>query len=693
MSPPPGPMVVPQVMEYNGTADGIVDHNHDDPGQEIVKPGMIPEAKNLYRGKLDYETGEKPWVDTYPDDLEEPPENDKTAQYALLIRNTKSHDGRRKLRIHSVIVQSPLLRHALGVVLRNYPGVTTTLDRLTFAPPFKPLVHRWANLLAAVRDETDPTTKSHLDLFHRIMQEELKDDLKARDDYILNNVITWDTCWMIFEPGTIVYFESGNGTGALRLQDSSYTSTSSGEVFYLTCDMVDWDGEKFGLAKRTIGIWPYEGTTAITDLDAFPLRYREKAAQIKQELIEKGRIFESLSGYHYKHYKGVAEGKGLWGKVKFNVCSSSSIPSTQVIQRAHAQQVDSRVIIDTYAWNRFNPNDEVSLRTLTDCRPSQPDQDDENDNQESNPDEDEADGEENLDEEEDVLTEDQLLLCNTKVKGYSLKNKKWMTFSVDSVSDVKWNNTAFERLVLPKDHKELILALIESQIANKETFDDVISGKGESSHSEDAINPESGLSSSEVETALSNVLEMCTKWNAVLLIDEADVFLEQRSAHDLERNKLVSIFLRILEYYEGILFLTTNRVENIDAAFQSRIHISMEYDALSPQSRHHIWSNFLFSLPAAAGAGKTNRTHGSFSDADLDRLARFPMNGREIKNVLKTAQLLAGKKGEVLGVEHVESVLAVEKRFGGGFVVGGEKGGMSEDVDVEGLEQAFNGFH
>lgn len=49
-----------------------------------------------------------------------------------------------------------------------------------------------------------------------------------------------------------------------------------------------------------------------------------------------------------------------------------------------------------------------------------------------------------------------------------------------------------------------------------------------------------GLDSSSVESSLSNVLEMSTKWNAILLLDEADVFLEQRSAHDLERNKLVS---------------------------------------------------------------------------------------------------------------------------------------------------------
>jgi len=55
-----------------------------------------------------------------------------------------------------------------------------------------------------------------------------------------------------------------------------------------------------------------------------------------------------------------------------------------------------------------------------------------------------------------------------------------------------------------------------------------------------------------------NILERNNRWDAVLLLDEADVFLEARSAHDLERYKLVSIFLRLLEYYEGILFLTTS---------------------------------------------------------------------------------------------------------------------------------------
>ncbi|KAL8692933.1 MAG: hypothetical protein Q9218_002135 [Villophora microphyllina] len=643
-----------QLVECNGTPAEPSNGVSDGVEQASIKRGMISNVKNLYPGKAD-ESGRSTWVETYPTDLEDPVENDQTARYALLVRNIKSYDGRKKLEIHSIVVQSPLLKKALGVILAGYPGITTSLDRLTFKPPFKPFVHRWAELVSALQDEDDPVTKSHLELFHRTLEQELRDDLQARDDYLLHKVITFDTCWMIFEPGTIVYVEDSDRKYALRLTEGSYLNAGSGTAFGLTCEKVDWDGEDFGLAHQSIYIYPFGGTCAITELEAYPLQYHDSLAQVKQELIKNGELFESLSGYQYKHYKGVAVAKGMWGQVKYNV--------------------DSRIIIDTYAWNRFNPNAEVSLRTLTDCRPSRP-WPDYDDQEPTDP-----KGEGEKEQEEDALTSDQLLLCNTTVKGYSLKNKKWMTFAVDRVCDIKWNDTAFERLVLPEDHKELILALIESQIANKETFDDVIQGKGKGmimllsgppgvgktltaeSVAENIHAPlymmsagDLGLTSSEVESSLQNVLEMCTKWNAVLLIDEADVFLEARSAHDLERNKLVSIFLRMLEYYEGILFLTTNRVDNIDAAFQSRIHISMEYNELSVSSRHHVWCNFL-------SAGGT-KTHG-FSNTELDKLADYQMNGREIKNVLKTAQLLAGRKKEALAVSHVESVLAIEKRHVG----------------------------
>ena len=148
------------------------------------------------------------------------------------------------------------------------------------------------------------------------------------------------------------------------------------------------------------------------------------------------------------------------------------------------QQVDSRIIVDTYAWNRFNPNRQVSLSALTQLLQQDTCDD------ESSEDEYSDYGDESLDDlladgahqpgqpKSQTLTNDQLLLCSATLKGYSLKNKKWLTFSINSVAEIKWNDSAFESLVLPNDQKELVLALTESQVANKDSFDDVIQGKG-----------------------------------------------------------------------------------------------------------------------------------------------------------------------------------------------------------------------
>ncbi|KAG1880221.1 hypothetical protein C8R48DRAFT_588372, partial [Suillus tomentosus] len=61
----------------------------------------------------------------------------------------------------------------------------------------------------------------------------------------------------------------------------------------------------------------------------------------------------------------------------------------------------------------------------------------------------------------------------------------------------------------------------------------------------------------ELETKLGDVLKLATTWDAVLLIDEADVFLEQRSLHELERNVSFLLLFGVLEYHRGVLFLTT----------------------------------------------------------------------------------------------------------------------------------------
>ena len=162
-----------------------------------------------------------------------------------------------------------------------------------------------------------------------------------------------------------------------------------------------------------------------------------------------------------------------------------------------------------------------------------------------------------------------------------------------------------------------------------------------------------GTQSTMLDERLSRILDMASTWKCVLLIDEADIFLEQRSLHDLERNSLVSIFLRVLEYYEGILFLTSNRVNTFDDAFKSRIHVPLKYSELTFDSRKRIWKNFLGRF-------------GEEVDVDeegYDMLAEAEINGRQIKNVVRTAKSLAQFHGQRLNREKLEQVIDIQMEF------------------------------
>jgi len=617
-------------------------HTDSNGSVEYAPIGSIPETRDLYESKPD-RNGRTSWTTEYPDDLNDPPENAESAQYALLVRHKKCYDGRKKLEINSIVVQSELLKNVLGVVLKNYPGISTNLERVEFHAPFQPFVHRWEAFAEAREAETDPDTKTHVELLWRVLEEELRDTIREKNDHVAKGVVRFDNIWTIFEPSTLVFSTDEDHDRVYRLKNGNFLNTRCGRVYSLNVEFVDWDGENFGYGNDNLQIRAFSGTQPIAKLFAFPLAHHPKADILQERLIRRGRLFEEHKGYHYKAYEGVAIGWGFCGPIRFSV--------------------SSRIIVDTYAFNRFNPNRKVTLNFL------QPEVDDDED---SDLDMVELDQRQRVGAIHGHLSEEQLLICTPMLRGYSLKDKKWLSFFIENVKDIVWNEEAFASLVAPPEQKELILAFAQSQANNKNRFDDVIQGKGRGiimllsgppgvgktltaeSVAETMKVPlymlsagDLGTKPGEVESSLSNILEMNTKWNAVLLLDEADVFLEARSTHDLERNKLVSIFLRLLEYYEGILFLTTNRVDNIDAAFESRIHLSLEYEGLDKDARRHVWHNFLT---------RTSNV-GNFTADQLETLAAVDLNGRQIKNILKTAQLLASKQDRQLLFEHVDTVM------------------------------------
>ncbi|KAF9690649.1 hypothetical protein EKO04_011319 [Ascochyta lentis] len=682
----------------NGVKHVIINGHNKPKGDEASKeepedgeqfePGMKLGFKNLYSGKED-KKGRFQWQDTIPEDIGDPVENSETAKWALLVRNVKVYnDPRRVLSVHSIVVQSPLLKKMLAGVLKNYPGVTVGLNRLEFSGKFEPLIHRWAELQAAISKlgsatEEQRTTKEHAELLQGILVKEFKSLIDTSQDMMSKRVMNFELLWTLYQPGATVFARQEGQETALTLNRTRYGLDSKGvPCFWITGKYVDWDGTKFGTQKLNVCVPIFTGTRAIGSLKAYPIDYHHDSQAVRERLIARGAKAETLAGSNYRAYHGVAWKMGSFGtKDKYNV--------------------KGRIVIDTYGWNRFNPGDAIYVTPLSQKEAVADKSDSESDAY--NEDEEEGDEGEEYNEEEDYdeddggmpidgrfadeddestqpapLTTEQKLICTPLLRGYSLKNKMWLNFFVNCVGDIEWQKDAFDRLVLPKNQKELILGFTESQRKNRDTFDDVIEGKGRGmiillcgppgvgkTLTSEAVAEEMkvplylmsagdlGFDPRHVETKLQDILEMCSRWNAVLLLDEADVFLEQRSLHELERNKLVSIFLRVLEYYEGTMFLTTNRVETFDPAFQSRIHISLDYQELSIDSRKTVWDNFLNS---------STQEH-TITQAQLTELARMNMNGRQIKNILKIARLLASRKEEKLSHEHILTTLDVTQHL------------------------------
>jgi len=268
------------------------------------------------------------------------------------------------------------------------------------------------------------------------------------------------------------------------------------------------------------------------------------------------------------------------------------------------------------------------------------------------------------------------MIATPWLKGMDLKTKEWGLFFIDELQDIVWNEKAFDNLVLPEEDKALTWDFVEAKGLSNSKYDDFIADKGRGTiilmfgppgvgktYTAEAVAEKSqvplyaisagvlGSTAAEVEKTLNQALELCRFWNAILLLDEADVFLGARTNDGILRNELVSIFLTKLEYYQGIVFLTTNRVWSIDHAFQSRIDLFLPYYDLNAEARRRVWQNFINHLGAQ---------NFEISEADLVRLSEIALNGREIKNLIKSSQLLSVKTGERVKIERL--AMLAEKR-------------------------------
>ncbi|KAK5138300.1 hypothetical protein LTR08_003361 [Meristemomyces frigidus] len=623
----------------------------------IEEGEMRAELKHI--DKKFTEQGQAYFAETIEEEI--PDQVNWWSKFALCIVRHTHQSNPKYIEKTSLQVNSQHLKDILKDTIKQFPGLSFSTKEITIDKPYHVLYHYRHELEAAGELlEEGSEAANHLDLLLSFINEEFRETIEESDNLREQGLVSYPHLWTIFRPGCTLYAPVFGQPRAFTLNEYQYVCGDEPGL-NLQVAYVDFDGEDLGTRNVSRKVAAFGGAASIKDLSTFPIEWHADPEAIKADLITRGRRFELLAGMHFCSYKGVA--------LEYTSCGISRY------------NTDGRVVVDTKTFHRLNANYAFAVSAF------QSDEDQPSKRRKPRLNEYDYEDEVFVETEELVpeerpelerLSDEQCMLANSMVRGFSFAEKRWFDFFIDKLTPPDWNPDCFDQLVLPATQKELVRALVTTHAQSSLGFDDIVKGKGKGLimvlHGPPGVGKtltaetvaefckrplymvssgDLGTDSSTLDSRLSRILDMASTWKAVLLIDEADVFLERRSLHDMERNSLVSIFLRVLEYYEGILFLTSNRVSTFDDAFKSRIHVPLKYNDLTMESRRLIWKNFLGKL----GSGV------QMDEEEYDGLAQADINGRQIKNVIRTAKSLAQYHGEKLDRRKLEQVIKIQEEF------------------------------
>ncbi|PNP50397.1 hypothetical protein THARTR1_08924 [Trichoderma harzianum] len=527
---------------------------------------------------------------------------------------------------------------------RNSHQFLREKDDQSIEYPYMFLFHRRKEVQGAPEKQS-PDAQIYLDVFFKYLFTRTAEEWAIVDQLLAEKKISAKYIDYLFVPNQIVLMQRKDmdiaQIKAYVLRDwlqrpSQHSSTPTAPVYSW-----EFDGNFYkSFNDLYIEDLPSDtGNFPITDMVVYPIEFASK--EVVSALRKRGNMFWKCRTSHYVSYIG---------KTDHGIQSS----------------MDSRFMIDIATYKQMHRNQDNELEQHSPNREELPIK---------------------LLSEDNPMLGDNFFLClPTSIAGFNMQTKEWINLNVHYIEDVVWNTEAFEFLVIDQGTKSMIQAVVTNQLhASQNT--DLIRGKGNGLFILLHGGPGTGktltaeryfrIKMMHINLYLEIVLHLGKTWGCVVLLDEVDVFLQQRELYNLERNALVSVFLRVLEYYDGILILTSNRVGIFDEAFKSRIQLSLRYKSLDRSQRLQIWINFLKRLEQLENERLNAERRGDKKDGTMlgyginideirdkvGELADEGMNGRQIRNTISTARQLAMYQRKKLGYEHIQAVIDEANKF------------------------------
>ncbi|KAH8776082.1 hypothetical protein F5882DRAFT_359889 [Hyaloscypha sp. PMI_1271] len=613
-------------------------------------------------------------------------------------------------------INSPFLLNALRAVMKYSSEALSgnNADRLkegVFPHPYRDLFYHKQELSDYKNDTTglrsnhtlayNEECNRHIDLLLKYLDREPTIQIRELEAKWAKKVptTTFAGFWLLMKPGSDVYvrgngqlnayvveevlggveyFFGGLGVGSVRAQNYSI------EVWNLK-----YDGQVIKRKSEVIKVPVFDNERDIMSLPLFPTRFKDKMDDgvRRKQLIERGKkVFRFAKSPAFLEYTGVGLKPG-WRKYN----------RTRVVVEHESQPWDGIEFESLFNWDLGDDDTHIGERARTprcECS-SCINFDTVKDNCISV-----TFGDYNAidPKETENLSEHQYLLCMSHMFGFVLKDRAYDLLDVSGLDNPRIVENAIDQLVMrPETNKDTIKAIVKTYADSSgqaELFSaDFIHGKGEGqifllhgppgtgktltaeSVAEYTKRPLLSITAAdlgddpfELEKNLLRFFKDANSWDAIVLLDEADVYLERRSVSDLKRNSIVSIFLRALEYFQGILFLTTNRVGHFDEAFMSRIHVSIGYERLDDSARGQIWDSLFRKLIDDHKRGGPEIIYEYDAKEYVKKnkeVKTLEWNGREIRNAFQTAVALAiydSKMAREKGVSVEDSIPEIKEK-------------------------------
>ncbi|KAH6617425.1 hypothetical protein F5144DRAFT_596448 [Chaetomium tenue] len=561
-------------------------------------------------------------------------------------------------------------------------------------------------------DKLDSITKSPTALEHlKCLLSFIDSDISAKQTYLRSpdcRKVLFSDLWQLFRPGMEVTGSSGKQ--AYRRWSSNTGKRKATRPFSITCLYIDFDGKSLGPVSKVFDIKRFDGERDVTSLEVYPLRFhpvkkdefsdsewKELEAlpaneRYRHKLIRRGAKFLDVASVKHMYYAGPTletrdevesqvvidfetafsvedqvqqmwkpELKAMVGNTETEdgeqdiqekscnaaCCRMDSVHDDFYVDQKQGEEYVNGLLPEAGAINE-QPSIAIIPRPLKELRTSSG---------------------------SSLVSDDELVIMSYRVFGFVLRSRKWAKLDLSYLTDVhlpaaegdkdrqggteEKKTTSFDRLVLEEWHRPMILALIAQHFRDKKSTGgqreefDVVKGKGTGVTTRLRV-PSNMI---EVEKALETNFALASRWDCILLLDEADVFLAERTKLDFKRNGL---------YYSGILFLTTNRIRDFDEAFTSRIHVSLYYPELNDDKTVKVFK-LNMSMIRDRFAQKGRRIEidemgiGGFAAQHFTAHPHARWNGRQIRNACQTALALAEFEAQGNSHEHILRPDAVVK--------------------------------